>query len=91
MVSNPSCFGKTTKYSKTTLQKSTLLGPSQFPHLWDEAFEQLKLNHLGDRILFDSFAAALDAARSGIGITLSPFSICQLLIKSRSLTQVSET
>jgi LysR family transcriptional regulator, glycine cleavage system transcriptional activator len=91
MVCNPSYFGKAKKYSKTRLQKATLLGLSQYPKLWDEAFEQLKLKASGDRILFDSFAAALDAARSGIGITLSPFSICEPLLQARNLTQVSET
>jgi LysR family transcriptional regulator, glycine cleavage system transcriptional activator len=91
MVADPNYFSKSKRYSKARLQKATLLGLSQFPNLWDEAFEQLNLKHLGDRILFDSFSAALDATRSGIGITLSPFSICEPLIKSRGLALVSDT
>jgi LysR family transcriptional regulator, glycine cleavage system transcriptional activator len=91
MIAAPSYLGDAKRYSKARLQKSTLLGLSQFPHLWDEAFEQLKLKHLGDRILFDSFSAALDSTKAGIGITLSPFSICEPLIKNHSLAIVSET
>jgi LysR family transcriptional regulator, glycine cleavage system transcriptional activator len=91
MVAAPSYFGEAKRYSKARLQKATLLGLSQFPDLWDEAFEELKLKHSGDRILFDSFSAALDATQTGIGITLSPFSICEPLIKSNNLTVVSET
>jgi LysR family transcriptional regulator, glycine cleavage system transcriptional activator len=90
MVADPNYLGASKRYPNARLQKATLLGLSQFPNLWDEAFEQLKLKHLGDRILFDSFSAALDATRTGVGITLSPFSICEPLINSGSLALVNE-